>query len=198
MRSYLYMMIALSLACEPKSSDGTDGAGTGTTAEGTTAEGTTEVDTTGATGTAPTDEPRPCEGEPVEIAGEFLARPAIDDPTHLLLRFSNKALTCDDPGEETGDEPGCEDEVGDWDLILGLPSAVQAPGVYALQTDVDTLGLTVHEDCSWKGTNVLGTLEITAIDANEVKGRLCHLEGPWIETGAMNLEGSFVAPRCSQ
>ncbi|PCC70649.1 hypothetical protein SAMN02745121_05465 [Nannocystis exedens] len=179
----------------------------------TTAEwpGTTG-DTTSQYTTDRPEEPVPCDGEPEPLDVEVLAYlesqiPANqdsdgttgedDDPNLLYVRFSSETFTCADPH----DRISCGHE---WELSLRIPQAFQAPGVYSfswagvhafgLQTGAD---LGSGDDCDGGGGVAKGTLEIVAIDADKVVGRLCHVTWHGLDDD-FELDGKFIAPRCPQ
>lgn len=182
----------------------------------TTAAVTTEWET-GTTGvsssytTSAPEEPVPCEGEAEPIDAEVLAylesqiaadpdsagtTGEDDDPNLLYVRFSSETHSCADPH----DRLACGNN---WELSVRIPSAFQAPGLYALswpgvyafglETDTDQGG----DNCSSGGSEAKGTLEIIAIDGDKVVGRLCHVK--WSGFGNdFALDGKFIAPRCPE
>lgn len=199
------------------SSSGGDHAASGAMTTAATVTGDLpEMMTTNATtleepDTTTTGEPvQPCAGEPVPIEAEIIAyteSQAKDtgdsedgttgddgDPTLLYVRFSDLAFTCEDPH----DRLACGEH---WELSLRIPTAFQAPGLYELSFDgVHGFGQsTGHDlggdDCDGGGGSAKGTLEILSIDEQSVTGRLCHVTSFTLD-GDIELDGSFVAPRC--
>jgi len=184
------LTLVLSLGCsEPDvPSDTTDDtAGTDPT------DGTTEAATEGAptTGTGTETEgagPLPCEGEPAAIDAEILAYTSAVGDNDLAIRFGSEAITCDEPDKEA--LASCNH----WLMRIYIPPDLQAPGTYSLWDDLTADGWTNDDPCdAVEGGGVKGTLEITAIDDKEIRGRVCHLD--WTPMGGES-NFSFVAPRC--
>lgn len=187
--------------------------GTSSTSVGTSVG--TSVSTTSASDTTgdPVD-PMPCEGEGVALAAETLAYlnsqiPPMPDPTGgststtggepvdpdtLYVRLSSQAATCADPTAGIQCGPN-------WEITIRIPSAFQTPGLYHLSgPDVTGTAMETGADdgqgsCSFGGGSFFASFELTSIDDKSVSGRLCHVQTPFFDN-KVNLEGSFVAPRC--
>jgi len=120
------------------------------------------------------------------------------DPDDLFLRISDLGASCDSPTTELH----CGTH---FQLSIAIPPALQAVGVY----DLDSPELAAYsymsetgdlhsppqsaDDCSWGGGSLgSGTLEIVAIDANEVQFKINLTGGFW----ASNPNGTYTALRC--
>ncbi|MCY0988638.1 hypothetical protein OV203_16005 [Nannocystis sp. ILAH1] len=169
-------------------------------------------DTTSQYTTSQPEEPVPCDGEAEPLDVEVLAYlesqiPANpdsdgttgedDDPNQLYVRFSSETFTCADPH----DRISCGHQ---WELSVRIPAAFQAPGLYSLSwPGVHAFGLETGadlgsgDDCDGGGGSAKGTLEIVAIDADKVVGRLCHVTWNGLDND-FELDGKFIAPRCPQ
>lgn len=183
----------------------------GTTLAETGGISDTDSDTHATTTPYTTGEPEPCEGEAVPIEAELLAYAhsqidaspddgttgGADDPSLLYVRFSDQTFTCADPH----DRLACGHH---WELSLRLPPAFQTPGLYSLEfADVTPHAFGVStgtdlggEDCDGAGSVAKGTVQVIAIDEDKVVGRLCHVSWFGLD-GDFELDGSFIAPRCS-
>jgi len=189
----------------------TDWAGTTLVETGVISD--TDADTHVTTTPYTAGEPEPCEGEAVPLDAEVLAYThsqidadpdsggttgGDDDPNLLYVRFSDQTFTCADPH----DRLACGHH---WELSLRIPTAFQTPGLYALEfADVKphgfglSTGLDIGNDnCDGGGGGAKGTVEIIAIDEDKVVGRLCHVSWFGLDND-FQLDGSFIAPRCSQ
>lgn len=182
---------------------------TGTTSAGTTEDvSTTLYPGTNGSVTMLTDgeEPRPCDSE-VPIDAEILSylesqipeaagtTGEDDDPNLIYIRFSDLPFTCADPH----DRVNCGHH---WDLSVRIPSAFQAPGLYAFSWEgPHAFGyesgpdVGQGDDCDGGGSVAKGTLEILAIDDDKITGRLCGVTWNGLDN-SFALEGTFVAPRC--
>jgi hypothetical protein len=178
----LGLTLAVALACQPTLPSDTDGDTDPTTA------GTTTTETT-----AGVEAPLPCEGEAAPLDAGVVSIPYPDEPSDLRLLFSHVALTCEDPGA------GSFVCAGEWSFQLDLPEPLE-PGLYSLK-DLGNLALSgPSEGCGESIDGRLeGTLEIVEVGADELRARLCHLEGLWVDDDpTVRTNFSFVAPRCSQ
>jgi hypothetical protein len=117
------------------------------------------------------------------------------DPDELFLKLSDIGVSC---GEASVLLP-CGFH---WSVSISLPPALQAVGVYDLESPQITAGKSetseLHEDpidaedCAWGGGGLSGTLEILAIDDSTVHFRLT-VSNSIAETDP---SGEYVAPRC--
>ncbi|WAS95713.1 hypothetical protein [Nannocystis punicea] len=189
----LALTLALALGCLPDPSS----AGTGGDSDTTTA-GATGTDTDGAPTTSETTEdstvegPLPCDGDEGLLLGAgVIAEPSMEEPSDISLTLGSDPLTCENPDQQSLTREG------DWFVRIGIPAAIQAPGLYALE-ELSTLALSGKKTCDGAvGGQLRGTLEIFSIDEAEVRGQLCHLEGQWVDDNPTNGTGfSFVASRC--
>ncbi|WAS93628.1 hypothetical protein [Nannocystis punicea] len=194
--------------------EGASISGTATEATSTTgcADGCTtgefpETSTSTTFYTTGSEEPVPCDGEAEPLDVEVLAYLESqipvdpeggttgddDDPNRLYVRFSSETFTCADPH----DPISC----GQWELSLRIPAAFQAPGLYSLSwPGVHGFGLENGADHGWGecdggGSVATGTLEVIALDADKVVGRLCHVKWSGLDN-SFELDGKFIAPRC--
>lgn len=183
---------------------------TTTTTAGT---GMTSVGTLTTTGD-PVD-PVPCDGPATPIVAEVMAFTQAQippdpnptgtggsattggDPLHpdtVHVRLSSQANTCQDPEKVISCGPN-------WEVEIVIPPEFQTPGLYqllgpdvigsAFETGVDNGG----NDCSFGGGSFSASFELISIDAQQVVGRLCHVDSLFFDNNP-NLEGSFTAPRC--
>jgi hypothetical protein len=110
------------------------------------------------------------------------------DPDALLVTATLGLDTCEDP---YGSLP-CGDL---WNVSFNLPPDLQFVGATGRLEDIngnffETGPMRPEGDCSGGGGSLLGTFEITEIDATHVAGRLRELElAPFTEL-------DFDAPRC--
>ncbi len=119
------------------------------------------------------------------------------DPNDLFLKLSDLGVSCG----EAYVQLSCGFH---WSATIGVPPALQAVGVYDLESpelsQYSSMSETwdLHEDpygpedCVWGGGSMSGTLEILAIDDSEVHFRLTTSDTHW-ETDP---SGEYVAPRC--
>lgn len=118
------------------------------------------------------------------------------DPNDLFLRVSDLGATCTSPTTEL-------DCGGHWNLTLVVPSALQQPGSYDLESDALVQYSVMSEtgpasadgsgECSWGGGSLgAGTLEILALDPAAVHFRLTMTSGIW----ESDPSGEYTAPRC--
>jgi hypothetical protein len=192
----LVLVLGLSPACLPDVDSGNSDSATDTTTAGTTDTTTDASPTTGASDTESTGgEPLPCDGVPAPVDAELLSLVGTsEEPDALVVRLANEALTCDEPDGW----PACGDN---WIVDILIPTDIQTPGIYALGDVAKASGFTSNDDCNgYVGSNLQGTLEIVAVDENEVTGRVCHLDGAWVDNNPMAIATSFsfAAPRCPQ
>lgn len=118
------------------------------------------------------------------------------DPNDLFVRISDMGVSCDSPTVELP----CGEH---WSLSIGIPTAVQQPGVYDLQNSpIATYSLLSESgepyspapgDCAMGGGSLgAGTLEIISISSQEV-----HVKLNMQPTGfAVDPSGEYIAPRC--
>jgi hypothetical protein len=131
------------------------------------------------------DDPPPA-GEPYAFAMRFGDLPEIDpgasdsggssdgepfqDDDALVVTIASAAQTCDDPHAALP----CG---GNFSIGFILPPEIQAPGTYQLWEEA--FGMSTYAappypegDCAWGGGSLDGFVEIEAIDASHVAGRL--------------------------
>ncbi len=118
------------------------------------------------------------------------------DPNDLFVRISDMGVSCDSPTVELP----CGEH---WSLSIGIPTAVQQPGVYDLQNSPIAMYSILSEsgepyspapgDCAMGGGTLSpGTLEIISISSQEV-----HVKLNMQPTGfAVDPSGEYIAPRC--
>ncbi|MDC0672430.1 hypothetical protein [Nannocystis radixulma] len=146
-------------------------------------------------------DPQPCVGGASPVDAQMIAY--LDsqignpggEPELLHVRFSSQSFTCADPH----DELACGHN---WEVSLQIPAEFQVPGVYALAdgqvyANGHATGGGGDDVCEEGDGAVTGTLEIDAVEDGAVTGRLCHLRAFLLE-GPIELDGTFVAPRCPQ
>lgn len=118
------------------------------------------------------------------------------DPNDLFIQLSDMGTSCSSPHVELP----CG---GHWSVTLGIPPALQAVGVYDLESDALTRYSSMWEtgapnsnspgDCPAGGGSLFGgTLEILAIDADTVRFRLTM--EPTFDGN--DPSGEYTAPRC--
>ncbi len=131
------------------------------------------------------------------------------DPDELFLKLSDIGVSC---GEASVLLP-CGFH---WSVSISLPPALQAVGVYDLESPQITAGKSetseLHEDpideedCSWGGGGISGTLEILAIDDSSVHFRLTvsnsivetDPSGEYVARAALSVKGAFTQTSCSR
>ncbi|MBZ5712186.1 hypothetical protein [Nannocystis pusilla] len=200
---------------EPDTATSTSGWDPTATSTGTSGYDPTMTSHGSETDDPPPPEPNPCEGEAVVLDVATLAYtqgqipPEPDptgesssggtggepvDPDTLYVRLSNQVATCADPN--VGIECG-----NNWEVTIRIPTAFQTPGLYHLAgTDVTGTAMETGAEeepdlCSFGGGTFSASFELISVDAQEVVGRLCHVDGPFFDNN-VNLEGSFTAQRC--
>lgn len=167
----------------PAESDGSTGA------ESSSSAGSSgDQDQTSGSG-AP-DGPSPCAGATDPISGAALAFVQSDS---LIVRLASTASTCEDPVGPLSCGPN-------WLVHLVLPAEMQAPGLYTLRGDpfAGFREKGVDEGagaCGEMEGDITATLEVLAIDATQVVGRLCDVSAPFV-LNTVDLVGSFSAQRC--
>ena len=120
--------------------------------------------------------------------------PALD-PADLFLKISDLGAACD----EAYTHLSCG---GHWSLSIALPPEYQAVGVYDLgdwkisqysMMSETTESYSTPEDCGWGGGTIGGgTIEVLAIDENEVRFRV-DMQSAFLEG---NPNGEYTALRC--
>lgn len=186
------LLLVLCLGCDAKQGPPLPLAGAlpvdsdaSTSAGSSSASDSGDHDQTSSSG-AP-ESPSPCAGAVAPIGGAALAFVQSDA---LTVRLASAASTCEDLTAPLSCGPN-------WQVHLILPADVQAPGLYRLAS------APFRETGPDEGTGACGaaegdltaTLEVLAIDATQVVGRLCDVSAPFVLNTA-DLEGSFTAPRC--
>lgn len=111
-------------------------------------------------------------------------------PDMLFLAIDSRGQTCAAPGDATAtDSPG-------WFLIVGLPPTAQALGEHVVDETFVTGGTLIDSGpgsiaVSSGGAGGRGTVEITALDATEVRFTLRGM------SGLAEVDGDYVAPHCN-
>lgn len=209
----------------PTSASGGSSASTSAGTSASTSASTTASETTAGTTADPSDTgndpveeppiepPQPCEGEasPIEVTTAFAYLQSQippepnpsgtsttggepPDPSTLHIKLSDQKFACEDPS-------GILECGPHWEVTIVIPPEFQFPGLYNLVgPDVHGFSSESGKDegmgqCGFGGGTFEATLEILAVDDQQVEGRLCHVQGFFFET-MPDLEGTFVAPRC--
>lgn len=121
--------------------------------------------------------------------------PALD-PNDLFIQISDLGASCNSPTVEL--ECG-----GHWSVTIGIPPALQSPGVYDLEDPLLTQYSSMWEagepyspapdDCGWGGGSLgPGTLEIVSISESEIQFKLTMLPFIW----ESDPSGDYTAPLC--
>lgn len=111
-------------------------------------------------------------------------------PDTLFIKISDQTIACQDPHAALG----CGSH---WEVSIGIPPALQVPGVISLSSpDViayaTATGPGGGDDCWWGGGSFMdGTVEILSIDSEKVEVRL---ENTWAYDFDAN--GEYTALRC--
>lgn len=187
----------------------TDDPGTATLTS--TSTGTSATATSDTSEPPPAEPPVPCEGEAkplVGVASIAYLKAQIprdpnpsgtgtsgggeSDPATLYVRLGDQKPLCEAPNKSI--ECGLH-----WDMTIVIPPEFQAPGLFnLLGQDVfataSESGPENGDECSFGVGSFPATLEILAVDDDAITGRLCHVES--FLSVDVDLEGSFVAPRC--
>ena len=118
------------------------------------------------------------------------------DPNDLFIQIADVGASCNSPSVEL-------DCGGHWNVSIGIPPALQYPGVYDLEDPALSLYSFMSEtgqphspapdDCSWGGGSLgPGTLEIVSISESEIHFKLTLLPFIW----ESDPSGEYTAPRC--
>jgi hypothetical protein len=113
------------------------------------------------------------------------------DPNDLFVFIGDPAVTCEDPFAYGG----CPH----WKVFIGIPPHLQEPGTYDLSapdflySGYSVSGQNTGPDDCWGGGGSFseGTLEITTIDSDWVRGQLIGTP-----TFDFDVNGPFSASRC--
>jgi len=128
------------------------------------------------------------------------------EPTSLYVFIGNFAEQCASPFPPGCDGPAAmtSDVVGNWQMLLGIPAALQQPGVLSLpQAGVDAVvgmggtGPSEASTCGADPTGLVGDVEIVSVDDT---GVTLHFEGvepqAWIGSAPSAIDAVYTAPRC--